>query len=221
MYRNRPRKRVRQHKLTKYDIQQKVGLIISDHNDPGLVHKLKTLLFSLPTRKLAIIIDITDNLLVDGIIPKHIPLIMRDIAHFRLGMHILKEDSVKEKSTNNFIKVQFHNKGLDMINLSGILHHRSIVDSIPTFIVNKSPPIVSYLYTKPIAGKIFNFKRCLRDLDFDVGTKNLICDCQDSRFKYGPAGHVLTGNLSIIRNRKLRKLLSIGPSYREQNNIKI
>ena len=28
------------------------------------------------------------------------------------------------------------------------------------------------------------------------------------------------GNLSIVENRKLRKLLSKGPSYREQNNIK-
>ena len=32
-------------------------------------------------------------------------------------------------------------------------------------------------------------------------------------------GHVITGNLGIIENRKLRKLLSKGPSYREQNNI--
>ena len=61
----------------------------------------------------------------------------------------------------------------------------------------------------------------IQGLSMDQLGKNLICDCQDSRFKYGPAGHVLTGNLSIIRNRKLRKLLSIGPSYREQNNIKI
>ena len=28
-------------------------------------------------------------------------------------------------------------------------------------------------------------------------------------------GHVVTGNLKIIRNRKLRKLFSKGPSYRE------
>ena len=32
-------------------------------------------------------------------------------------------------------------------------------------------------------------------------------------------GHVLTGNLNIIRDRKLRKLIYKGPSYREQNNI--
>ena len=29
----------------------------------------------------------------------------------------------------------------------------------------------------------------------------------------------MTGNLSIVENRKLRKILGKGPSYREQNNI--
>ena len=40
-----------------------------------------------------------------------------------------------------------------------------------------------------------------------------------SDFRYEPVGHVVTGNLSIIENRKLRKILGKGPSYREQNNI--
>ena len=32
-------------------------------------------------------------------------------------------------------------------------------------------------------------------------------------------GHVVTGNLSIIKDSKLRQLIKKGPSYREQNNI--
>ena len=31
--------------------------------------------------------------------------------------------------------------------------------------------------------------------------------------------HVITGNLSIIKDSKLRQLIKKGPSYREQNNI--
>ena len=34
---------------------------------------------------------------------------------------------------------------------------------------------------------------------------------------YEPAGHVVTGDLTIIRNAKLRALVAKGPSYREQN----
>ena len=34
-----------------------------------------------------------------------------------------------------------------------------------------------------------------------------------------PSGHVVTGDLSIIKDTKLRKMVSKGPAYREQNNI--
>ena len=32
-------------------------------------------------------------------------------------------------------------------------------------------------------------------------------------------GHVVTGDLTIIRNAKVRALVAKGPSYREQNSI--
>ena len=107
-----------------------------------------------------------------------------------------------------------------MINLSQILHSKPVKKSIPSFFQNQTPPIISYSYTKTIAGKIFNFKQSIKDLDFEIGTTNLSCDCHVSDFfRYEPVGHVVTGNLGIVGNRKLRKLLSKGPSYREQNNI--
>ena len=36
-------------------------------------------------------------------------------------------------------------------------------------------------------------------------------------FRYEPHGHVITGDLRIVRNRKLRRLPEKGPKYREQN----
>ena len=36
---------------------------------------------------------------------------------------------------------------------------------------------------------------------------------------YGPAGHVVTGNLHIVEDKHIRELLRKGPSFREQNNI--
>ena len=59
---------------------------------------------------------------------------------------------------------------------------------------------------KTIAGKNFNFKQSIKDLDFEIGTTNLSCDCHVSDFRYEPVGHVVTGNLGIVGNRKLRKL---------------
>ena len=45
------------------------------------------------------------------------------------------------------------------------------------------------------------------------------CDCAHSAFCYEPHGHVLTGNLNIIQNEQLRKLIGKGPKFREQNPI--
>ena len=44
-------------------------------------------------------------------------------------------------------------------------------------------------------------------------------DCHSSPYLYVPVGHVVTGNLRIITNKHIRKLLVKGPSYREQNGV--
>ena len=38
-------------------------------------------------------------------------------------------------------------------------------------------------------------------------------------FLYQPSGRVIMGDLRIISNKKLRKLISRGPNFREQNKI--
>ena len=51
------------------------------------------------------------------------------------------------------------------------------------------------------------------------GNWNQSCDCKSSTFCYEPHGHIITGDLCIVKNRKLRCLLSKGPKYREKNTI--
>ena len=41
------------------------------------------------------------------------------------------------------------------------------------------------------------------------------CSCCDSEFLYAPCGHIVTGDLSIVRNQKLKDVLHKGPKYRE------
>ena len=43
--------------------------------------------------------------------------------------------------------------------------------------------------------------------------------CMDTQPLDIDIGHVLTGNLNIIRYRKLRKLIQKGPSYSEKSSI--
>ncbi|KAK3087812.1 hypothetical protein FSP39_010974 [Pinctada imbricata] len=55
----------------------------------------------------------------------------------------------------------------------------------------------------------------------------LPCECSSSDFNYSPCEHVITGDLSIVKNDKLRELLKKGPKCRESmsftwnQNVKI
>ena len=66
---------------------------------------------------------------------------------------------------------------------------------------------------------IFNQKRVVEDLDFNVGTENVQCQCSMSDFCYKPVGHVVLEDLTTVRDAKLRQLIAKGLSYREQNVI--
>ena len=72
---------------------------------------------------------------------------------------------------------------------------------------------------KPYRARFFNQKIVVKELDLDNGTKDIKSSFSSSDFCYGPAGHVVTGDLRIIKDAKLRELVNKGPSYREQNNI--
>ena len=91
-----------------------------------------------------------------------------------------------------------------------------MIETVPTYFKEKEPPIISYTYTKTIANKIFNFSSTLSDLDYHQFHNNPTqCECNTSSHLYQPYGHVITGDLSIIPNFKLRDLIAKGPKYRE------
>ena len=75
---------------------------------------------------------------------------------------------------------------------------------------------ISYTYTNSIASKVFNYKQSLRDFKLnEYGSQPPLCSCSSSTYLYSPAGHVVTGNLNIVENLKLRDILSKGPKYRK------
>jgi hypothetical protein len=118
----------------------------------------------------------------------------------------------------NILKIHFDNKGIEKVNIQSLLH--KVNDTIPSFLSNKSPPTVIYTRTSSIGSKIFNYKDVVLDLKpTEWCATNQSCDCSKSPFMDPSHGHVMTGNLNVVANRKLRVLLSKGPSYREANNI--
>ena len=76
--------------------------------------------------------------------------------------------------------------------------------------------------TEPIGSKIFNFNKFVSSLDLSAFVKDntiLPCHCKDSPFKDNHHGHIISGDLRIVRDNKLRKIISKGPKFREPQKL--
>ena len=73
------------------------------------------------------------------------------------GHRFSKPVSIKkiEIDKRSFLKLSFANNGLDGINLGNIIHHKSVKSKIPPYFKDQSEPIISYVYTRPIASIFF------------------------------------------------------------------
>ena len=137
--------------------------------------------------------------------------------------HVCKPSpSVTRKQPNRFrLNISFCNKGIDYINLPQIVNNPDVIKLLPPTFKNESPMVV-YSLAKSIRSKIFNYKKTVQELDVDAFLTNpsiLPCSCIDSPFIDAHHGHIITGDLRIVQNNKLRKLLVKGPKYRESNGI--
>ena len=118
----------------------------------------------------------------------------------------------------HFIKIPFINKGIEFIDLHSIFKDNSVISSIPNYFNKSETPIICYKYNKPIRSTIFNFNKIVNDLDIDSNTP-ASWDCKNSNYLYPSAGHVITGNLNVIPDARVRNIISIGPKYRFPSNI--
>ena len=113
----------------------------------------------------------------------------------------------------HFIKILFINKGIDFIDLPSIFSDKSVQSSIPNYFKNYEVPVICYKYNKHIRGAIFNFNKLVSDLDIETCSPDS-WNCKDSKYVYPAAGHVITGNLKIIPDSRIRSIIAKGPKYR-------
>ena len=82
------------------------------------------------------------------------------------------------------------------------------------------PPILLYEYTSTVASKLFNFAPTLSNVNVSKYLSNpQTCQCNQSRFCYEPHDHVITGDLRVIENARLRELVARGAKYREPSRV--
>ena len=98
--------------------------------------------------------------------------------------------------------------------------HQSVTDKIPVYFKDKEPPTVSYEYTSTVASTLFNFAPALSNLNVSEYLSNpQTCQCKESKFCYEPQGYVITGDLRVIENARLRERVAKGSKYREPSRV--
>ena len=187
---------------------------------PEGVHKINTKLFSISFPQLRglqeLPLESTNFDYSSG--EYRVTAIILDIANYRLFRPVRSD--VPAEKPKHFMKIKFLNKAVDAINLPALLRSTSVIDKIPVYFRDKEPPIVSYEYTSTVASKIFNFAPALSNLNVSEYLSNpQTCQCKESKFCYEPHGHVITGDLRVIENARLRELVAKGPKYREPNTV--
>ena len=86
-------------------------------------------------------------------------------------------------------------------------------------------PTCTFRLDPPIRSKILNYRETVSSLEFEIDEdvsfiRNLPkCDCTKSQFCDPHHEHIITGDLRVVSNDKLRQLLSKGPNYREARTI--
>lgn len=149
--------------------------------------------------------------------PRQIIDLVLDMVNFRI-FHM--RNSKTKKNMNNFVKIYFQAKEVEEVRLSSIF--RRHLNSIPFSFQDRDPPTILYSRSPNIGSTIFNYKNVVDSVITDHWKDGnpMTCDCKNSAFCDPHHGHIVTGNLKVIENRQLRKLMSYGPGYREAQNIR-
>ena len=137
--------------------------LLSYLQQPLGLHHIRTKLYQLSVTKLCCLQkEVLDTKTYVQNSPEYkLVAIILNVAKFRLYKPV-QTVSPEEYPTRDFQKLDFRNKGLDAFNISNILNHKKLTSTIPAYFNYKSPPIISYSYSSPIAPKIFDYKNVLQ-----------------------------------------------------------
>ncbi len=139
-------------------------------------------------------------------------LILTAMASYRLG----NNKRVQPHRTKLLLTANFPNKGMEFIEFHTIFKDRRIHKHIKASDGESADVMVAYKYQPSIGEKFLNHCKMLKQLDTDklrliLGSS---CSCSQSAFSYKPAGHIITGDLTIIRDAKLKEIFEKGTKFR-------
>jgi len=95
---------------------------------------------------------------------------------------------------------------------------------IPSSITTDDLPKITYSLTESVRSSLFNYGKFIDELDldkFDQNKETIPCPCKnvDTKFVDSHHKHVITGDLSLIKNDQLRGIFKKGPKFREPKDV--
>lgn len=200
------------------DIADELVNLVSLNYKTGYISKVRELLFPLKKDLLCKIRHIYLDIVFNN--DKFKDSILRNILHFVICDLLMYKISPFNQPTsrsqkNNFErviwKIDFVNKALDLLNLPRILRNKSLKSCVSMCTVRE--PSVVFTCRPSIADKIFNYNQAVRDF---VSIDDIECFCSEyETYVNKDCGHVVTGDLNIVKCKRLSDILAKGSSYRE------
>ena len=128
-----------------------------------------------------------------------------------------KCSEINKNKNNRNIKRFFteYSHVYEAIPLSSLFKHKKFLAMLP-YKKDASSFTIGYTFARSISSFVCNHSSFLRSLTRDK-LSNLLkasCQCHKSNFKYGPHGHIITGDLKIIQNKRVEMLLKNGAKFR-------
>lgn len=128
-----------------------------------------------------------------------------------------KNNKLEENLIN--IKMEYKDDIMDKLNIQRIFNNTEIRKYLRNNLQNTQPPRarIIYKYNTTFSTLLFNYNKVLQKLTYNdmLEIINNPCKCnKNDIYYYKPLGHVLTGDVNIIRNDKIRKLMDYGCKYR-------
>ena len=110
---------------------------------------VRSLSLSLPQKSMLAVWNIVQNWLSLHNTPERMMILLKDLTAFRKKASCIVSSDVNKKSeaASGFMKVYYDNKGIEMLHLPKILNSKIVKDTVPVFLNNRKPPMVSYSTT--------------------------------------------------------------------------
>jgi hypothetical protein len=133
-----------------------------------------------------------------------------DVARHRLIGPEWNMDECELKKPSKLLHLKFHNKGIDAVNINNILNHRNVQSCILPYFKMKSTPFlrIGKVLVLHFIQIYFHYSleviwlQTLQSLEIEQLRQNSPkCYCSSSSLNYSPAGHIITGDVNIVKMR--------------------